>query len=828
LRRGQLRFRVPVVLWLVLCAAGCGQRGVVPRTPDDVRGYLQAPPGLAGLDPSPLRGRRILIDPGHGGRFRGAIGDRGLAEADVNLGVALYLQGLLQWAGADVHLTRTADVDFTTPTDSSLAGDLAARVALCDGLAPEVFVSIHHNSNAARDPVLNETQTYYPLGREGADLDLARAIHRQLVRLLAIEPARILPGGFHVLRNASVPAVLGEPAMLSNPVIEGRLTLARSLELEASAYFLGLRDYFAGGTPRWLTDLPDTVEVGLEAPPLVWTFDAGAPDSPPLDPTTIEVRIDGRPAAYDLSGDGRTVAIVVPDLDAVTGELRGRNHLGRAADARRVVVRRPALASFRWWIAAERDTTHPDYAAYANTGLLLIYETPGHDLRDFDELFATCERGGFQLPRYPGERGWYLYDRREIKEKGWIRQICARAFDRGLRPDGGMRTVPFEQGEGDKGESGVLEPGVVFLHLTCPQDVWPDRTVPGDGWRTRLPLPESTAWLFKSTLRSPRPRLDRLSPVVPVRQDGPVWLEADGALPLVSGLSGDAAPGGTATLRPDTLTWQPLLPALIGRRVAIDPRGGGTDEQGRGPLGTRGSEVNLAVARRLAALLRGAGCEVALLREAELWTPDPERVRRADRFAADLYLAIGRGDLQVRHHAGSAFGGPWAASCARALTALQSDTVAVTTGDDYVLRHTACPAIVVQLEDLASAEAETRAAAPAWQDAVARAVFAGTVALLVPDAELLRIDDLLASLGPRALPRDRLDRAVLDGNLHWLPPPGQPFAPGLPSGEPVDRGLPVRGDRHVLELHAGPLWQLWALERQPPGTWQGRMLLENR
>ena len=33
---------------------------------------------LAGIDPSALTGRRILVDPGHGGRFPGAIGDDGL------------------------------------------------------------------------------------------------------------------------------------------------------------------------------------------------------------------------------------------------------------------------------------------------------------------------------------------------------------------------------------------------------------------------------------------------------------------------------------------------------------------------------------------------------------------------------------------------------------------------------------------------------------------------------------------------------------------------------------------------------------------------------
>ena len=169
----------------LLLAAGlscCGRPSQPPET--DVPGYERLRDELGNFDFGPLAGRHIVLDPGHGGHFKGAIGLNGLTEAEVNLGVALYLRGLLEWAGAEVHLTRTADYDFLTPADSSLAMDLATRVAFTDSLRPDVFVSIHHNSNAALDRDLNETQTYYPVGREGADLDLARSIHKYLVRNL--------------------------------------------------------------------------------------------------------------------------------------------------------------------------------------------------------------------------------------------------------------------------------------------------------------------------------------------------------------------------------------------------------------------------------------------------------------------------------------------------------------------------------------------------------------------------------------------------------------------------------------------------------------------
>ena len=43
-------------------------------------------------DFSPLQGKKIVIDPGHGGRFSGAVGVRGLRESDVNLAVGLHLR----------------------------------------------------------------------------------------------------------------------------------------------------------------------------------------------------------------------------------------------------------------------------------------------------------------------------------------------------------------------------------------------------------------------------------------------------------------------------------------------------------------------------------------------------------------------------------------------------------------------------------------------------------------------------------------------------------------------------------------------------------------
>ena len=236
-----LKPNLPLILILAACLLIAGCAGPPPQPAEvEIPGYKALQEQFQGRDMSPLRGRRIVLDPGHGGFFKGAVGPGGLTEAEVNLGVALYLRGLLEWSGSQVFMTRTADYDFLTANDSTLTSDLAFRSSFVDSLQPDVFLSLHHNSVTSLDRTVNETQTYYPLNADGASLDLARAIHRHLVLNLEISPAKILPGNFHVLRKATVPAVLGEPAMISHPVIEGRLSLAASHRLEAEAYFLGL------------------------------------------------------------------------------------------------------------------------------------------------------------------------------------------------------------------------------------------------------------------------------------------------------------------------------------------------------------------------------------------------------------------------------------------------------------------------------------------------------------------------------------------------------------------------------------------------------------
>jgi len=174
-----------------------------------------------------------------------------------------------------------------------------------------------------------------------------------LVINLEIQPASIRPGNFHVLRNATVPAILGEPAMISHPVMAERLSLAAGQRLEAEAYFLGLLDYFSGGLPAWSGAATDTVVWGgrHDATSISWRFLAdGSPvgsspatlgGMPGADPTQFRLTLDGRPVTPQLSPDASVVtwqlpASLAPTLHTL--ELSGRNLAGRATPRRRTVL----------------------------------------------------------------------------------------------------------------------------------------------------------------------------------------------------------------------------------------------------------------------------------------------------------------------------------------------------------------------------------------------------------------------------------------------------------------------------------------------------------
>ena len=308
-RRAPWPLRTPraVSFAVALVLAGCAGVAPPPRGqsgPSRPRpGYERLADSLASLDPAVFVGRRIALDPGHGGFFRGSLGVHGLSEAEVNLAVALKLRDLLAARGAQVFLTREQDRDYLTPADSSLRADLAERVRRAGAFAPDLFVSIHHNADAGGVHDVNETQTYYKLGDDGPSLDAAEDVHRALVHNIGIEKNKVVPGNYFVLRNTDAPALLTESSYLTNPDVEARLALPEKQELEAEALLVGLGRYFARRVPVVHEFVALDPDRGVEDSvfragpgPLLRARIEGACDRP-------ELKLDGEPVPLTRRGD---------------------------------------------------------------------------------------------------------------------------------------------------------------------------------------------------------------------------------------------------------------------------------------------------------------------------------------------------------------------------------------------------------------------------------------------------------------------------------------------------------------------------------------------
>ncbi|MCI5141589.1 MAG: N-acetylmuramoyl-L-alanine amidase, partial [Candidatus Electrothrix sp. ATG1] len=111
--------------------------------------------------------RRIVIDPGHGGKDPGAVGF-GLKEKDIVLKVAKKIKRILEEKkGYEVLLTRDSDVSLS----------LEERTAIANTKEADLFLSIHVNAHP--EEAVRGVETFY----------LNLATHTEAMRVAALENA---------------------------------------------------------------------------------------------------------------------------------------------------------------------------------------------------------------------------------------------------------------------------------------------------------------------------------------------------------------------------------------------------------------------------------------------------------------------------------------------------------------------------------------------------------------------------------------------------------------------------------------------------------------
>ncbi|MFA6418426.1 MAG: N-acetylmuramoyl-L-alanine amidase [Candidatus Margulisiibacteriota bacterium] len=181
-----------------------------------------------------LRGKSIIIDPGHGGDDPGATACNGIQEKYLTLATARRVAALLREAGATVYMTRNEDRRSSLSDVTNFANKTRA----------DIFISIHYNSTYSREIAGTETYYYNPVSRRFAEI-----MHESLIRGVGRKDRGLRRVRFFTVKHATMPAVLLEPAFLSN---NEEADLARSAEFEeriAKSIKKGVELYFRN-SPR--------------------------------------------------------------------------------------------------------------------------------------------------------------------------------------------------------------------------------------------------------------------------------------------------------------------------------------------------------------------------------------------------------------------------------------------------------------------------------------------------------------------------------------------------------------------------------------------------
>jgi N-acetylmuramoyl-L-alanine amidase len=231
-----------------------------------------APPTLSLAQQLGLGVKRVVIDPGHGGKDPGAQGRGGLAEKHIALSLAKKLRDkLTKELKLEAILTRETDVFLP----------LEERTVIANTKKADLFISIHTNASRSREvrgistyilnvatdheaaklaafenavstkrisdlekilsdlmlnTKINESTRLAHLAQDG----MIRALHPKYsdVRDLGVRQAP-----FYVLIGAQMPCIMVECSFISNPIEARRLASPAYQEMVATGIVNGIRSY---------------------------------------------------------------------------------------------------------------------------------------------------------------------------------------------------------------------------------------------------------------------------------------------------------------------------------------------------------------------------------------------------------------------------------------------------------------------------------------------------------------------------------------------------------------------------------------------------------
>lgn len=169
---------------------------------------------LVKADDYSLNGKKIYIDPGHGGIDPGAT-YKDVEEDDVNLEISLKLKKELESYGATVYLTRDGDYDLSVKNARERKrSDLYQRSKLINNSNADMYLSVHLNASTSSS--WSGAQTFYD-DINSENIKIAKSIQSQFkIDLKTTKDYQEVSDGY-LYKRVKVPGVLVELGYLSNP-----------------------------------------------------------------------------------------------------------------------------------------------------------------------------------------------------------------------------------------------------------------------------------------------------------------------------------------------------------------------------------------------------------------------------------------------------------------------------------------------------------------------------------------------------------------------------------------------------------------------------------
>lgn len=176
--------------------------------------------------------KRVVLDPGHGGSDTGAIGG-GVYEKTINLDVANLIAEKLKKKNIHVYMTRDKDKTLT----------LEDRTTYSNEINPNIYVSIHVNSNVTSDPYGIETHYYKEDSYELAKTIQTHFASEKNLKKWETKDRGVIKSRFYVINHTEAPSVLIEIGFISNAIEREKLTTKQRQEEIAESIVKGILEY---------------------------------------------------------------------------------------------------------------------------------------------------------------------------------------------------------------------------------------------------------------------------------------------------------------------------------------------------------------------------------------------------------------------------------------------------------------------------------------------------------------------------------------------------------------------------------------------------------